>query len=301
MNLAQLRAFHAVAVHGGFSAAAQELGISQPAVTQHIKAIEESAGTRLFNRQSGRTELTPDGQDLWPMIRQVVLQLDTIGLTLNRNRHLVGGHLALGVCAPHLVMPLIGRFRRDYPTIKLRLSLQNSGRLLELVAEHAVDLALVSLRRPAAGFVCHRLVTQRVLLLVPSGHRWAKRRSIAAKDLAGAAIVGREAGSMTRQLFEEGLAEHGVACPPDLVFEGREAVKEAVAAGLGLGYVLDHELGSDTRLAGVRIAGSGFQAAEYLVSSEAAARMGAVEAFVRLAVESLAGRPVRQSGEVERA
>lgn len=121
----------------------------------------------------------------------------------------------------------------------MRLTIENSGRLLDLVADHAVDLALATMRAPEPGFVCQRFVTQRVLLLVPAGHPLAERDRVRPGELKGVTLVAREVGSMTRQLFEEGLAEAGVTIEPALVFGGREAVKEAVAAGLGVGYVLD--------------------------------------------------------------
>lgn len=280
MNLAQLRAFHAVAVNGSFSAAAQALGISQSAVTQHIKALEEGAGIRLFNRQGGRTEMTVEALDLWPKVRQAVLQLDDIDIHLAGLGNLTGGHLSLGVCAPHLIMPLIGRFQAAYPAIRIRLTIANSSRLLELVADRIVDLAIATLREPAAGFSCHRLLTQRVLLLVPVEHPWAARTEVGVDELRGTTLVAREPGSMTRQLFEAGLARCGLAIEPAFTFESREATKEAVAAGLGLGYVLDHELGRDARLCGVPIAGVDMSAGEYLVSSSAVVQVGSVKAFI---------------------
>ncbi len=292
MNLAQLRAFHAVAVHGGFSAAAQALGISQSAVTQHIKALEEAAGIRLFNRQAGGSELTAEGLDLWPKVRRVVLQLDEIGLELQGRRNLVGGHLSFGFCAPHLAMPLIGRFRAEYPAIRIRASMENSSRLLEHLVDRVVDVALATLREPVPGFVCHRLVTQRVLLLLRADHPWAGRGRVEVADLADLTLVAREPGSMTRRLFEAGLTGRGLALEAALVLDSREAVKEAVAAGLGVGYVLDHELGCDTRLVGLPIDGIDSDAGEYLVTLEASADIGSVKAFVGLALgaETRSGR-----------
>ena len=93
MNLAQLRAFHAVANHSTFSAAAQALGVSQSAITQHVKSLEDAVGTRLFLRSAGGVELTADALDLLPKVRQAILMLDDIATRMNEGRVLATGHL----------------------------------------------------------------------------------------------------------------------------------------------------------------------------------------------------------------
>lgn len=283
MNFAQLRAFHAIATHGGFSSAAQALGVSQPAITQHVKALEEAIGARLFLRTGTGVELTRDGRDLLPKVREAVLTLDDIGSRMENGRALRAGHLALGLCAPFLAMPIMRHFSALHPGLRLDVSFDNSSRLLGLLAEHRIDVVIVTLTGPADGFICEKLVDQRIEILVPAGHPWWTRASLEPADLAGERFVLREEGSMTRHLFERGLAAHGVAITPALVLGSREAIKEAVAAGLGLGIVLSRELGSDPRLRGVPVDDVAMTAGEYLVTLPDLRARGAVGAFFEAA------------------
>lgn len=265
MNLAQIRAFHAVATHRGFSAAAQALGVSQPAVTQQIKALEDAAGTRLFHRRGGTVELTAAGRNLLPQVHRAAMVLDDLGACIGDGRELRIGRLSVGICAPYIVMPILKHFMADYPGIGIDVRLENSSRLLDLVGHHHVDLSITTLSEPDPAFVCRPLVEQRVLVLVPPGHRWWQRQSIAVAELAGEPFVMREAGSMTRHLFEQGLAAAGVEIDVRLVLGSRETVKEAVASGLGCSIVLDRELGDDHKVRGIPVTGAAMEATEYVV------------------------------------
>ena len=283
MNIAQIRAFHAVAMHNGFSAAAQALGVSQPAVTQHIKALEESLGMRLFSRGGGGVELTIEGRDLLPHVHRAVMMLDDLGTRLDEGRALRVGHLGIGICAPYVVMPILRLFSEHHPGVRLDVRRDNSSRLLDLVATHRVNLAVATLLQPDPGFLCEKLVDQRVLVLVPGGHRWWDREMVDVTVLDGVDFVLREPGSMTRQLFESGLAKAGVSVGIRLALGSREAVKEAVNSGLGLGIVLDKEIGHDQRIRGIPIACAAMAAAEYVVALPEVGSLGTTAAFIAAA------------------
>jgi aminoethylphosphonate catabolism LysR family transcriptional regulator len=289
MNLAQLRAFHAVAVRHSFSAAALTLGVSQPAVTQHIKSLEAAIGARLFHRLANGVELTPDGAELLPKVRQAVLILDDLAARMNDGRDLRSGHLSLGLCAPYVAMPILDRFAIDHPGVRLDVRLDNSSRLVELVSEHRLDIALATLQQPDPDLACERLIDQEVLILVNADHPWWEIGAVPVEALQGERWVSREAGSMTRRLFETALAARSVEILPALVLGSREAVKEAVAVGLGVGIVLDRELGHDPRLRGVRVTGADMTASEYLITRPEARKLGAVREFIEIA-RALFGR-----------
>jgi aminoethylphosphonate catabolism LysR family transcriptional regulator len=284
MNLSQLRAFHAVASHRTFSAAAQALGVSQPAITQHVKSLEDAVGTRLFQRTAGGVELTLDALDLLPKVRQAILMLDDISARMNDGRSLATGHLAIGLCAPYVAMPILERFTTDHPGVQLDVRLENSSRLLDLVAQHRVDIAIATLREPHPDFACDFLLDQRVEILVHAGHSWWERGEVEAGELRGQRLVTREAGSMTRHLFEAALAERGIELAPHLVLGSREAVKEAVAAGMGIGIVLDRERGFDPRLRALTVCDFNVLAGEYLVTRRETRSLGSVGAFVAIAL-----------------
>jgi len=280
MNFAQLRAFHAVARYGTFSAAAHALGVSQPAVTQQVRALEEAIGGRLFHRRGTGVELTADGHDLLPHVHQIIKGLEDVSARLDGGRHLRTGHLSLGLCSPHVAMPLIRRFRASHPGVMIDTRMHNSRDLLDLVGQMQVDLAVVTLTRPVSDLVCHRIADQQVLLVVPREHPWAGRPSIGLTELEGQRFVLREPGSMTQQIFDTALAETGTSIRPELMLGSREAVKEAVAVGIGLGVVLDKEIGHDSRLVGLPMTGADLSAGEYLLAHPDISELGAVRAFI---------------------
>ena len=283
MNLSQLRAFHAVAKQGTFSAAAQLLNVSQPAITQHVRALEEAKGGRLFHRRGTGVELTADGIELLPHVHQIIKGLEDVTARLENGRLVRSGHLAIGLCGPHVALPLIRQFRATHPGVRIETRMHNSSALLELVAQVRVDLAIVTLTAPITDLVCHRLVDQHVVLVVPAEHPWASRDSIDIGELANQPFVTREPGSMTQQIFEQALAARGIQIDRQLVLASREAVKEAVAAGIGLGIVLDKELGHDSRLRGISLTGADVAAAEYLVAHPEVSELGAIREFIALA------------------
>lgn len=290
MNFAQLRAFYAVAQHGTFSAAALALGVSQPAITQHVRALEEAIGSRLFHRRGSGVEITPDGSDLLPHVHQIIKGLEDVSARIEGGKELRSGHLAIGLCGPHIAMPLIRQFRQTWPGITIETRMANSQTLLDLVAQQRLDVAVVTLTAPRNDLFIHRLVGQEVLVLVPAEHRWAGRKSVTITELAGQDFVLREQGSMTRQIFEQALSEAKVAIRENLVLASREAVKEAVASGLGLGIVLDKELGHDPRIVGLTIEGAAVNAGEYLVAHPEVRELGAVREFVSMALEGISVR-----------
>jgi len=280
MNFAQLRAFYAVAQHGTFSAAAHALNVSQPAITQHVRALEEAMGNRLFHRRGTGVELTQDGIDLLPNVHQIIKGLEDVAARIDGGKELRTGHLTIGFCSPHVTMPLIRRFRLARPGIKIDTRMSNTNVLLDMVLQQRVDVAIVTLTEPRSDLVCHRLVAQEVLVIVPADHPWSDRYQIDISELGDEPFVIREAGSMTRQIFERALLDKGITIRQDLVLASREAMKEAVASGLGLGVVLDKELGTDPRLVGLKVTGASMDASEYLIAHPEISGLGAVREFI---------------------
>src|ERR1700754_5054215 len=154
MNLTQIRAFRAVAMHRGFAAAAQSLGVSQSAVTQQIKALEEALGARLFHRGGGAGELTQTGWELLPQVHRAAMGFGELGASVSAARDLRVGHLLAGICAPHVAMPILKRFMSDFPGVRLEVRLENSGSLLGRLASHSFDVAVATLSEPDPDFFC---------------------------------------------------------------------------------------------------------------------------------------------------
>lgn len=282
MNYSQLRAFHAVATEGGFTRAARSLGVTQPTLSAQVKALEESYGVALFDRRGRGIAATPLGERLIDITRRLFLLEEEAGELLARARELTTGHLRVSADGPYHVVPFLAAFAARYPAIHISLAIGNSEEVLDALLRYRADVAVMAdigedPRLDIALCAEHRLV-----VFVPREHGWARRRSIRLGELDGQPIVLRELGSKTRLLFEQATAKAGVKTRTVMEIESREAVREAVAAGLGIGIVSEAEFGHDERLVAVPVAGAALATREYVVCLRERRNLRIVAAFLDL-------------------
>jgi len=288
INLAQLRAFHAVARHGGITAAAQALGVSRPAVTMQVKALEDDVGHPLFTRNGYRFELNEAGLRLFPTVSTLSRLLRETDSLIDRLRDRKHGSVRIGACAPFVLVPTVAAFRRRHPTVGIEASIANSSGLKEAILVHGLDIGIATFRsepsRECPLFYSLPLVSQTVRAVVARDHPLAGRRSVPLDALAGDTAVLREPGSMTRLLLSDAMEAAGLSFGDTLEFGSREAVKEAVAEGMGVGFVLDREIGVDPRLVALDIVGvvaeSRLVASEYVFCHRDLAEVGLVRDFL---------------------
>jgi len=268
MNHAQLRAFHAVAREGGFTAAARAEGISQPTLTVQVKALEESYNVPLFHRRGRRVSPTRAGEELYTLTqRYFSLERETREFLLAEGG-LSRGRVAIAADGPFHLMPLIRGIREELPGLEIVVSVGNSAAVVQSLLDYEAEFGLLSEYRMDDRFAVLAAMHHPIVLMMPAGHEWAGRPSVSITELQGRPMVLREKGSATRRSFETALAAAGVT--PEIVLEigSREAVREAVATGLGLGVVQEPELGEDTRIAWTRIEDADLQATELIVCLE---------------------------------
>jgi DNA-binding transcriptional LysR family regulator len=292
ITLAALRAFVVVVESGGFSAAAAALGLSQPSVSAQVQNLEEQCGVRLLHRR-GRLELTEDGRTLLLRARLVLSRVEEFAQSVQDIRGLRRGRLAVGFSTPNITMPLIARYATAHPEIEIVTRIGNTASLLADVGECRVDIGMMTLDVPPAGFAHRLMAMQRLGFCVRDDDAWAGRRTVRGADLAGAGVILREPGSMTRTLFETACAEAGVTPEIRLVVPSRESLREAVAAGLGRGIMLDSEIGNDRRLGFVQLRDPVAEAGAYAVALQEMAEVPAVAAFLALAAQPASGRRQR--------
>ena len=286
MNHLHLRAFHAVATHGSFTRAAGALNVTQPTVSDHIKVLENRYEVKLFERHSRRVELTELGRALYDVTRrQFKLEADAEQLLLTA-RGLTHGQLRVAAGAPHLVIPLLGSFKRRHPGIQLSLQFGNSEVVLRSLFERRCDV--VVLPDIGADRRLHALPIRRdrLIAFVEGGHPWSTRRSIRLADLQAEPLVLREVGSRTRAVFEDAMARAGVVMGETLEIGSREGVREAVAAGLGIGIVSEGELGVDPRVHALAIRQIGLEVTEYAACLVERQSVRVVAAFFGLLKET---------------
>ena len=254
INFRQLRCFHAVAVEGSFTAAARLLGLGQPSVTTHVRALEDYYGVELFNRGSHHVELTDLGRALLA-VTQRIFSLESEATELLRAASgLKIGHLRIGSIGPSQVTEMILAFGRAHPEVELSVALGNSQEVAGRIREFRDDVGIVPQIEKDKRFHSVPYSRNRVVLLVPRDHPWGKRGAVEIGELAGQRMVLREVGSATRRAFEDALARARVDIRRVIAISSREAVREAVAAGLGIGIALEDESLPDKRLTPLQVA-----------------------------------------------
>lgn len=250
----QLRAFHAVAETGSVTEAARRLGLTQPAVTVQVRTLEKDRGVRLFERGPGGLVPTEAGRALYRITGRLLRLYQDAADTLQGALGLAFGTLRIGADGPFGAIPILARFAERYPGVRIEARMGNAPETLAALEDSRVDVAVLSLEADARpGLHLHPLSDQGLRLLLPVGHAWATRPSVRPAELDGTPMVGREGGSATRRALDRACAAAGVRPVVRLSLGSREAVREAVAAGLGVAAVLDGEAGNDPRLADVRL------------------------------------------------
>ena len=240
LNLHHLRVFARVAEEGGFTRAAQALRLSQPAVSKAVRELERQTGVPLFERAGRATRLTDPGEALFARARELFAVERSAEEELRALRGLSGGVLRVGASttvATYLLFPYLARFREANPGVELRVASANTRAIARALLERRLDVALVE------GPVRHARIEvvpwreDELVLITPPTHRLAAKRSIELRALSGEPLIVREPGSGTRRVAERALAAHDVSPSVTLQLGSTEAIKQAVAAGLGVAFV----------------------------------------------------------------
>lgn len=244
VSQAQLKAFHAVAVHGNFTRAAEQLCLSQPAVSDQVRKLEERFGVLLFNRNKRSVQLTELGERLLAITQRLFAAEREAEELLTSSRALQSGSLTLAVDAPMHLLPYIARFCERYPGIRVSLVTGNTDESLRRLFDYQADFAVLGRPVDDDRLIAHVLSSGPLVAFVADAHPWAGRDSIHLADLHQTPLVLREQGSMTRQMLEDEMQRLDLETRTAIEVEGREAVFEMVVAGLGVGIVSAAELGS---------------------------------------------------------
>lgn len=279
ITLAALRTFVAVVDAGSLSRAAADLGVSQPSVSIQLAGLERACRIPLLRRRP-RLDLTEAGRDLLVRARLILGRLEQFETSVDALRTLQRGRLSVGLSGPHIAMPRIASFLAAHPGITLSTRTGNTSALLAEITQCRIDVAMVAMAEPVPSLSCTRIHDLRLAVCVPSGHPLARQQRVKPASLAGLPFIGREEGSVTRQVAERVFAAAEIQ--PEQRFEvtGREAMKEAIVAGLGLGLLFAHEAEGDSRLATVEIVGPEGRAGIYAVAMAESLDIPVVRAFI---------------------
>ena len=236
-----LRAFHAVAQHRGFSAAARSLGVGQPTLTVQVQELEAAYGVELFLRRGRRVELTDVGTALFDITNRIMTFREEAHDLLQAHGRHERGRIRLATVGPFHATEVLANFRRRYPDFAIETLLGNSQRSLARLTDFEADVALLAEvpDDPRVEMIPYR--SHRVVVFVNRDHPWFRRKSVRMRDLAGQPFVLREPGSTTRRAFEGAMVDESLSINCVFEIESREGVWKAVEQGLGISVVADFE------------------------------------------------------------
>lgn len=250
----RLVVFRTVAEQLSFRKAAEELYLTQPAVSLQIKALEEDLGVQLFDRTGSRIALTEAGKTLLHYAEQVSALLVRAEQEVNALSGEHAGHLALGASttiAQYVLPRLLSDFRREHPRVQLTLISGNTERIVGAVAQKQIALGFIEGPAHSRDVKTEPFLVDELVLIVPAAHEWAERASVASTEITSIPLLMRERGSGTRRVVEIALERQHVkrsALQIVMELDSIEAIKSAVEAGLGAGFVSRWALAKDARL-----------------------------------------------------
>lgn len=240
MDLYHLRTFYQVARLQSFTRAAEELALSQSAVSRHIEALEQQVGMELFARGGrGGATLTEAGSRLLDYAERLLHLSAEATRALAELRDLESGRLSIGASTTaghYLLGPVLAAYHDRYPGIDLQLQVRDSQSVLRLVEEGRVDLGLLPHQPTPPGVATEACLADELLLVAAPDHPLARQPRVEPADLARHRLYLREPGSHTRRTAEEFLAARGVTRGERRELGSTEAIKQAVAAGAGVAF-----------------------------------------------------------------
>lgn len=240
LNLYQLKAFLAVAKHRSFSRASAELYLTQPAVSKQIKALEELLGVELFYRVGRAVHLTEAGEALRLYTQRAFQSLEEAVEAIAQLKGLESGHLKISAASTigiYLLPQLLGFFKRQYPGVEISLAITNKESVLRGLLNFEAELGFVGPPVNPPELVSEEYLVDELVLIMAPGHRLAFRESVSVKELQDEIFILRERGSGTREIMEEELARLGINLKKAMELGSTEAIKQAVAADLGVSII----------------------------------------------------------------
>ncbi len=248
MRHGQLRAFHNVALHGGFSRAAEAMNMTQPSVSDQVKRLEQTYDVLLFHREARQVRLTKAGEALFRVTHEFFEVEERIGALLDQSRAAVAGTLRIVADSALHITDVVGRFRAAHPKVFVSIHTGNTQDVLQRLRNYEADVGVVGNMVPATDLDLVDLGRTPIVAIARKGYLPKDVKRLRLNDLRDHPLIFREIGSRTRANLEEEAKRQGVTLTPIIEVEGREAMREFVASEAGIGFVSEAEFGYDSRL-----------------------------------------------------
>jgi DNA-binding transcriptional LysR family regulator len=289
MDLRRLEIFVKVAELGSFSRAAEALFLTQPTVSEHMRALEDELGVQLLDRLGRGAAATPAGTLLLGYAERMLALSREAAQAMAHFQGRVSGELVVGgstIPGEYLLPALIGSFRAKYPDVTVSLRIGGSGEVQTWVEEGRVELGVVGAPPAARALEGRQLMADELVLVVPPEHAWASRNTVTLADLAAEPMIVRERGSGSREAFEQALKAVGLGLAAFRIvgeIASTQAIKQAVRAGVGLSIISRRAVEDECRaglLVCVRLSDLTIVRAFHLVTHRDRSRSPLAQAFL---------------------
>jgi DNA-binding transcriptional LysR family regulator len=247
-NYQHLRAFHAIAADGGVSRAARRLSVSQPTLSQQLKALEARHGVTLFESRQAPLRLTAAGRDLYSLTQKLFAVAYDIDDLLGESAGVTSGLLRLGSDNPFYAAKVVELLRRHHPQIDVKVLMGNARDVMRWLGDAQIDAALASDPPVDGTFAYEPLAGEGLSCALPASHALVALESVPIDAFARETLLIREPSSKTRAFTERALADAGVVPRALIELQSRETIREGIALGLGIGVFFISECPPDTRI-----------------------------------------------------
>ena len=288
INLDQLRIFQAVAEARSFTRAAEMVHLTQPGISKHIKQMEEYYGLPLFDRLGKKVALTQAGEILSEVTGAVMASVTAAEQRIEDLKGLHGGKLVLGASFDlgiYVLPGVLAAFRKQYPAVEVTVDISLGAKIMAKILANKLDLGLVSHQAHDPRLFARQFMTDDLIAIAPSHHRWTSKKRIRPREFLGETFIVATQGAGIRAVVEERLKKKGIVLTHVVDFGNVEGVKRAVEAGLGVSIqpqsVVQRELSAGS-LTGVSLAGLDAKLGRFYICRRDKHISNAAKAFLEL-------------------
>ncbi|QBF30183.1 LysR family transcriptional regulator [Thalassococcus sp. S3] len=237
LSLQSLQALTAVAETGSYAGAARQLGLTPPGVSQHVHGMEKCYSVTLFTRDSGKLVPTPLCEQICDASERMLVEKTAVERMLSRNGSLKNGCLSVGLGNGRSGMSLVSAFSKRYPNVSLNVTTGSFQTIMRAVLNHSVDVGVLPETPKDSRFRRVELLAAQVVAIAHPESQIARYQTLTAADLMKERLIFRAEGSSTQKVVNRFFLDQGMTPTACLTLDQRDGVYEAVANGLGVGFV----------------------------------------------------------------
>ena len=286
LTIRQLEVLAAVGREGSVTAAAEQLHLTQPAVSMQLRSLEERLELSMFETVGRRLQITEPGKELVNLAVELLARLDDFEQTARSLRGVRHGRIRLGVVstAKYFAPKLLAQFVKQHNGLEFKLTIHNRAQIIEQIQSYAIDLGIMGQPPEGMHFEGTPFAPNPLVAIAAPSHPLSLRRGLMPQDLADQAFIVREPGSGTRSAMDRFFNEHGVRIRQVMEADSNETIKQSVMAGIGLGFVSHHTVRPELavgRIAVLDVLGLPLRRQWYVVHSKQRRLTPAAEEFLQ--------------------